>query len=213
MSRHEKAWLIVLLGVCLALGILSGCGPNVLETHKQLNAMNRDAGQQLAKQPDPFVAQAGTDIASSSDALAKQLLGEPAQPVYYTKETMAALLVKNKQEWEANQPWYKKFAGTLLSIGGVLLTAVGFAARFYPPASAVVAIASPILESVAHLKQAADAQPDDKLHLDELQVFITSLTKIPKLGPYIAEKLKDLHLEQILHSPEAPDPQPATPLS
>jgi hypothetical protein len=200
--------VLVLLG--------GGCGVYPTENQKQLNSQNIDAGKQIqAKAIDPEIKQAGLDVQKNSETLETTLIGKPEKPALpYTPQNSAQIRTVVVKEYdEAQAPWYKRWAGTLLTILGVAGMAGIGVARFFPAASAVISVATPILRAVAGMKQQADAQPDDKLHVDEMQTTITGLTQLPKIGPLIADKLKDLHLEQMIHSPEAPDIQPATPLT
>lgn len=204
---------MVFIALCLGLALGEGCGTSPTENHKILNDLNYDAGRKLAANADPAVAQTGADVRDNSDVLAKTLIGWPMERVLYDAALAARVRAATLKEAEENLPWYKKYAGYLLTGTTILLTAAGFAARYFPATAPIMAIATPIIQALSNLKQKADAEPDDKVHIDEIQATITPLTQLPKVGGKISALLKDLHLEQAVHSPEAPDIQPATPQS
>lgn len=194
-----------ILGSILALVVGGGCGVEPTESDRQLNYMNQDAGNQLSKHSDPVVAQTGSDVRDNSKILTQTIFGPPKMVIPYTPELAAKLRDQAIKDWEANQPWYKKFAGTLLTGLTILLGVGTLAARFFPATAPIMAIATPILGALTQIKQAADAHPSDSIHIDQITPIISKLTTIPKIGPLIADKLKDLHLDQIIHAPEAPD--------
>lgn len=203
-------WVVGMMMVVLVLGVMGGCATTPTETDRQINSQNIQAGDQLSKHDDPVVAQTGTDVRENSRVLEKTVFGGPPKTIIpYTPELAAKLREQAMKEFEANQPWYKKFGGWILGVGlPALLMIGGIAGRFFPATAPVMAIATPVLGALTQIKQAADAQADDKLSIDQITPIISSLTKIPRIGPLIAAKLKDLHLDQIIHAPEAPDPTP-----
>lgn len=200
--------------VLVALMISGGCASYPTENHKTLNDINYDAGKQIAaKSDDPFIKQAGQDVSANSEVLANTFLGWPISRAKYDAILSAKVRADALKEFQDNQPWYKKIAGVAIPVLSALLVAGTFAARFFPATAPVMAIATPIISALTEIKQKADANPNDSIHIDQLQPIISKLTLLPKIGPKIADVLKDLHLEQAVHSPEAPDIQPPTPVA
>lgn len=207
MGKQVK-W--ALLWALLVFFVGGGCAPYPSETHKKLNDLNYDAGKQLSTYPDPVVAQTGADVRDNSDVLARTFIGWPVDRQKYDAALSKKVREDALKEFEAAQPWYKKAAGYLIS--GLTVLAIGgtLAARFFPATAPIMAIATPILSAITEMKQKADANPSDSIHINDMQPIISKLTLLPKIGPKIGEVLKDLHLDQAIHSPEAADlPVPA----
>lgn len=183
-----------------------GCGPQITEQHRKLNDLNFDAGAQIATHSDPVVAQVGRDVKANSEVLSSTLLGWPVDRVKYDAVLSAKVREEALKEYENNQPWYKKFFGYFVSGLGVLGTLGMLAARFFPATAPIVAIAEPIIATLMSIKQKADAHPSDSLHIDDIQREISGLASDPKAGPIVTSLLKKLHVEQLIHSPEAADP-------
>lgn len=192
------------------LFLLGGCFGYVkpTENQRQLNAQNEDAGKQIAeKAVQPEIKQAGQDVAANSKVLKDTLIGEPEVKKAYSPEASAQIRTITIKEYdESKAPWYKRWAGTLLTGLGTLLTVGAFAARFFPATAPIMAVAQPIVGALMAIKQKADAHETDSLPLDDIQSEISKLANDPKVGLLVSSLLAKLHLSQAIHAPEAPDP-------
>jgi hypothetical protein len=220
--RSRPPWVSRMFMTFLVLTLLPffGCVPagyvKPTENQKQLNAQNEDAGKMIAaKAVDPDTVQAGKDVTDNSVVLRKTLIGAPETPPKpYSPQTSAEIRTITVKEYdESKAPWYKRWAGTLISGLGVLLVAATGLARYFPATAAIANIIHPIAVGLVGMKQDADANTSqaapDTLHIDQIQQKITGWTKLPFIGPILEKALAKAHLEALVHSPEGPDPAPA----
>lgn len=207
MFRWMGSLTAGLLAVLVCLGM--GCGVYPTENHRTINDLSYDAGKQLSTSSDPNVAQTGKDVAANSQVLADTLLGWPINRVKYDAALAAKVRADTIKEFEDNQPWYKKLAGVIMPVLSVLLVGGTMAARFFPATAPIVAVASPIVSALMAIKQKADAHPQDSIHIDDIQAEISQLANDPKAGPLVTSLLKKIHMDQVIHAPEAPDVHPS----
>lgn len=191
--------------VWVAIAVMGGCASYPTENHKTLNDLNYDAGRQLSTHPDPAVARTGADVRDNSDVLARTFLGWPENRAKYDAILSAKVRAETLKEAEENQPWYKKFFGWVCTGGAALLLSAIALARYFPATAAIANIIEPVAKSIFTIKQKAEAHPDDVLSLDDITAEISTLAKDPKAGPVVAKLLEKLHVQALVHAPEAPD--------
>ena len=201
-------------GLILAIMLIGGCFGYVKPTEKQkeLNAQNEDAGKQIVeKSIQPEVKEIGADVQANSKVLRDTLIGDPKTKQPYSHQASVEIRTVVVKEYdESKAPWYKRWAGTLISgIGTLALLAVGVA-RYHPATAAIANLIHPIAQSLVGMKQDSDIQPNDSIHIDKIQEKLTALTKLPVIGNILEGALKKAHLEALVHSPEGADPAPVS---
>jgi hypothetical protein len=212
VRRHS--WVSRMFVFLFIAVLFGGCGyVKPTENQRQAHQQTIGAGDFVEKNAsDPLVKQAGSDVKATATILQDTLIGKPAVIKDYSHDEAVKIVTVVKKEYdEAQAPWYKRWAGTLIGGLSVLATGLGIVGFFYPPAGLIANILKPIAGALTSMKQQADAHPNDVLPLDTLQTGITALTKDPKIGPILNDLLAKAHLDQIVHSPEAPDLPPAAP--
>lgn len=212
MVRHPLKLIGSAIFMLLFVASLSGCELmgyyKPTEPQKQLNAQNKDAGRQIVERAvQPEIKEIGADVQANSKVLEDTLIGEPAVKKPYTHQASAEIRTVVVKEYdESKAPWYKRWAGTLISgIGTLALLAIGVA-RYHPATAAIANIIHPIAQSLVGMKQDSDIQPNDSIHIDKIQEKLTALTKLPVIGSVLEGALKKAHLEALVHSPEGADP-------
>ena len=212
MVRHPLKSIGSAIFMLLLVASLSGCELmgyyKPTEPQKQLNAQNKDAGRQIVERAvQPEIKEIGADVQANSKVLEDTLIGEPAVKKPYTHQASTEIRTVVVKEYdESKAPWYKRWAGTLISgIGTLALLAIGVA-RYHPATAAIANIIHPIAQSLVGMKQDSDIQPNDSIHIDKIQEKLTALTKLPVIGNVLEGALKKAHLEALVHSPEGADP-------
>lgn len=207
-----KILALLVAAVCF---FISGCFGYVkpTESQKELNDQVIGAGDLISKTSvQAAVKQAGDDIVKAATTLQKTLIGEASVKKDYSHEEITKVVEKVVKEYDESQaPWYKRWAGTLLSALSTVAVVLGVAGYFYPPAGVVAGILKPVATTLTNMKQAADAHPSDSLTVESITAHINDLAKDPKIGAPLTTLLKDAHLDRLTSAPEASDPPPPIP--
>lgn len=208
----------ILLFVVFVL-CLYGCGyVKPTENQRELHQQTIGAAEVAAeKSTDPAGKQAAQDAADTAKLTQKVLIGEPeVKKPYSHQETVKVITIVQKEYDESKAPWYKRWAGTLMTGLTILVGIAGFAGRFFPAAAPIAAaiqvanetVLKPVAAMLTDVKISADAHPSDALPLDVITSKISALTQIPGVGPLLLGLLEKAHMTAAVHAPEGADPAP-----
>lgn len=169
--------------------LLSGC-VTPTEADRQLLHQTKEAGKLITERAvDPVVKQAGVDVTANSETLAKNLVGNPAQPRPYSPEESAKTRDDSDKSHESG--WFGLLltgALTLMGAGGLL----PIAQRFLPMilGGRAAKAASLAVEGIAKVRAAAKASADGKLGLDDITKLIEEAQTDPRVQELLATLAK-----------------------
>lgn len=149
--------------------------------------------------------QAAADIKANSDQELKNWGGPKVSKPYTPANSGQS---RQQSDQEHSNPWYVQLGKALLvavtTAGSIFLAAQGLPGvsnLFAKPALKALGVG---FQAVANIQQKADANPNDTIHLSDVEAEISALAQNPSVTPYLNGLLKTLHLNSLL--PQTPPP-------